>query len=347
MAPNARPDILTCGDAERDAWDSYVAVHPDASVYHLWSWRDIIRETFDRETYYLMARRQDQICGVLPLVRLKSFVFGDFLVSMPYLSYGGVIADSQDDALCLIEAGNVLGQQLGVRHVEYRHLADFESLPKRTDKVSMQLELYGDSEEQWKRLGAKRRSQIKRPLREGVEAVQGGEELLADFYSVFALKYRQLGVPVYPLSWFQAILQKFPDKTSVFVVYMRGKPVAASIVIGYQGVLEVPWAASLRYADKFSVNMYLYWTMIKYAEESGFRVFDFGRSSEGSGTWRFKKQWGAAQKQLYWHYWLDRGDELPQLNAANPRYKSAVRAWRHLPLWMTRVIGPQIVKNLP
>jgi FemAB-related protein (PEP-CTERM system-associated) len=247
----------------------------------------------------------------------------------------------------LVEEASGLAGELGVRHLELRHTADCTPLPKRTEKVSMRLALCGDSEERWKMLGAKRRSQIKRPLREGAEVETGGTELVEDFYTVFSVKYRDLGVPVYPLRWFRGVLDTFPESTRVFVVRIDGTPVAASIVIGFNGVLEVPWAASLRSADRFGVNMYLYWSMVKHAEEQGFRFFDFGRSTIDSGTWRFKKQWGAEPVQLYWHYWLKDGADIPQLNPANPKYELAVAMWRKLPVRVANLIGPRIVKNLP
>jgi FemAB-related protein (PEP-CTERM system-associated) len=328
-------------------WDRYVRGHASASVYHLAAWRELIESVFQRKTYYLLAQNGGEVCGVLPLVRLKSFAFGDFLVSLPYVSYGGVLADNDATSELLIGHACDLGRSLGVAHVELRHVQNCSELPSRTDKVSMHLPLTGDSDVLWKKLGAKRRAQINRPLKEGAECTVGGEQLVEDFYAVFSLKYRDLGVPVYPLGWFRALLQAFPGMMRVFVVRVGGQPVAASIVIGFNGRLEVPWASSLRAADRYGVNMYLYWNMLKHAEDEGFSVFDFGRSTEGSGTYRFKKQWGAEPVQLYWHYWLRNNGELPQLNPANPKYQAAVAVWRKLPLWMTNRLGPRIVRNLP
>jgi serine/alanine adding enzyme len=346
-----RPDIAITVSAasamQMDEWDRYVHGHPTASVYHLAAWRDLIQRVFRRETYYLLARDRTQVRGVLPLVRLKSLTFGDFLVSLPYVSYGGVLADGDATAKLLIADACNLARDLGVAHAELRHVQNCSELPARTDKVSMHLPLSGNSEALWKELGAKRRAQINRPLKEGAKCTLGGEELVEHFYAVFSVKYRDLGVPVYPLKWFRSLLQTFPELARVFVVHVNGQPVAASIVIGFKGRLEVPWASSRRAADRYGVNMYLYWNMIKYAIDQGFSVFDFGRSTEGSGTWRFKKQWGAEPVQLYWHYWMRDNSEIPQLNSANPKYQAAVAVWRKLPVWMTNRLGPRIVRNLP
>src|SRR5690606_9226443 len=161
-------------------WDRYVHGHGSASVYHLAAWREIIESVFNRETFYLLVRNGERVTGVLPLVRLKSLAFGDFLVSLPYVSYGGVLADDDATSETLVAHSCDLARNLGVAHVEFRHLQNGSELPARTDKVSMHLALTGDSDVLWKKLGAKRRAQINRPLKEGAECAIGGEELVEE-----------------------------------------------------------------------------------------------------------------------------------------------------------------------
>jgi len=329
------------------AWDSYVEQHRRASVYHLSCWRDIIKRVFRRNTYYLTASSDSRIVGVLPLVRLRSLAFGDFLISMPYLNYGGVLSDTDEVSGELISECGELAERLGVSHVELRHARDCVPLQRRTDKVSMRLSLADDSDELWAQFGSKLRAQVKRPLREGVTCEIGSIDLVSDFYSVFSVKYRDLGVPVYPKRWFTEILNAFPEDSRVFVVRISGKPVAASLLIGFHGTVEVPWASSLKAMDRVGANMYLYWNMLKYAADHDYKTFDFGRSTADSGTYRFKKQWGATPVQLYWHYWLQGNREIPQLSLGNPKYQLAAAVWRKLPLPVANFLGPRIVKNLP
>jgi FemAB-related protein (PEP-CTERM system-associated) len=328
-------------------WDEYVAGHPDASVYHQAIWRDMIARVFSRETYYLMARRDGHTCGVLPIVRLKSMIFGDFLVSIPYVTYGGILASDAASRQSLLDAATELARTLGVSHVELRHTAALDGLAVRTDKVSMHLSLPDDPDALFSAIGSKLRAQVRRPRKEGAETVLGGAELLDDFYRIFARKYRDLGVPVYPKRWFREILQCQPAAARIVGVRLNQQIVAASLILGYRDRLEVPYAASLREADRYSVNMLLYWGMMEYAIGEGFGTFDFGRTTPGSGTHRFKKQWGAEPVQLYWHYWLAEGGEVPQLNTSNRKYEMVVNAWRRLPVRFANVVGPHIVKNLP
>jgi FemAB-related protein (PEP-CTERM system-associated) len=298
----------------------------------------------------------EEIIGVLPLVHLKSRLFGDYIISVPYFNYGGAAGISPEVETALMTKALSIAKKLNTEHVEFRDFrprdsqrdgskGDFGSV--RTDKITMILDLPATEDELWKKLGAKRRSQINRPLREGVEVKTGHAELLEDFYSVFARNMRDLGTPVYSQSFFSEILHTFSDKTQIVTIYHQGRPVGGAFLIGFRDQLEIPWASTLRSVNSLGVNMLMYWEVLKYAISNSYKTFDFGRCSVNSGTYRFKKQWGAQPKQLYWYYWLSSGEEIPQLNHNNPKYKMAIAVWQRLPLFFTNWLGPKIVKNLP
>jgi len=329
-------------------WDAFVESTSAASLYHRYGWRHVIEQVFDRDTFYLAARQAGRICGVLPMVRLKSRLFGHFLVSMPYFNYGGVVGESPEIERELLTAGCALARDLGASHLELRHRApSFDTLPVRTDKVTMLLDLPSSAEALWQAQGSKIRAQIKRPQKEGAVTVSGGPELLNEFYAVFAENMRDLGTPVYPRGFFGAILEAFPQAARIFVVRLAGRPVAAGFVIGHARVLEIPWASSLRRANAVGVNMLLYWSILEFACQQGYATFDFGRCTVDAGTYRFKKQWGAKPHQLYWHYWMRDGGEPPRLNHSNPKYEAAIAAWRRLPLAVANRLGPLLIRNLP
>src|SRR4029079_19164841 len=94
-------------------------------------------------------------------------------------------------------------------------------------------------------------------------------------------------------------------------------------------------------------NMALYWQNLRLAGEHGYDLFDFGRSTVGSGTHRFKMQWGGREEPLHWDYWAPEGARPPALNPNNPKYDLMIRTWKKLPVGLTRLIGPPIVKRLP
>lgn len=331
------------------AWDRFATSHADARFYHQYRWRALTRAVFDRETFYLAAETAaGEVTGILPLVRLKSLLFGDFLVSLPYVNYGGVVARTDAIAGQLITRAGELARELGVAHLELRHTANHcADWPVRTEKVAMVLPLPRTPDELMKSLDSKVRAQIRRPQREGAQCVAGGVELLDEFYQVFALKMRELGTPVYSKALFRAVLEQFPQQSRLLVVRMNGAAAAAGMLLEHAGCMEIPWAASLRAADRLGVNMFLYWNALTRAIESGLGSFDFGRCTLDSGTYRFKRQWGAQPLQFYWHYWLRGGGELPRLNHSNPKYEAMIAAWRRLPLPVANWLGPRLVRNLP
>ena len=329
-------------------WDEYAAkMH--ASLYHQSDWRKLVKSVFGHQSHYLYASdKNQQIIGILPLIRLKSLLFGDYLVSMPYFNYGGCIADNTEVAESLYKASESLRQSLGCSHTELRNNEAVNTpLPCREDKVTMLLDLPEDPDILWKNIGSKRRAQVKRPIREGVTFEFGGIELLDDFYHVFSINMRDLGTPVYSKKFFSAIFQWFPQSAKIAIVRLNGEAVGTGFLLGDGKMMEIPWASTLRKVNKIGVNMFLYWNILKATIELGYQTFDFGRSSKDAGTLRFKKQWGAEQKQLYWYYQLQEGMDIPQMNHNNKKYQLVINTWQKLPVALTKLIGPYIVKGLP
>lgn len=339
--------VRKLADSEVLQWDDFVQRHEQGSNYHRSAWKGFFEKSMRKETHYLAAWQRDEITGVLPLVRQKSLVFGDYLVSLPFLNYGGLLSTSEAATAALVDAMNDLAADLGVSHAELRGLARVLDLPVKTNKVAMHLRLPADADELSSSLGAKLRSQIRRPQRHNPVVKRGGADRLDDFYRVFSRNMRDLGTPVYGKKMFADILERFADSSDIVVIEIDGTPVAAGFLLSHRGMTEVPWASSDRRYNKLSVNMLLYWEMLRTSIERGSRIFDFGRSSVDSGTFRFKKQWGAEPVQLFWSYWLAAGQQLPELNPENSRYALAIRAWQRLPVPLTQAIGPMLARNLP
>ena len=345
----AQINVSTASDEDRYDWNELLRTSPRSEVYQHYDWKGLYEGVFGHDCYYLLARDNDaRVCGLLPLVHLKSRVFGNFLVSLPCFNYGGILAENPATCAALQNSAETLAVTLGASHVELRHRSDQSmDLPYRDDKVSMNLSLPQDEDELWKGFSSKLRAQIRRPKKEGAICRDGGVELLDEFYGVFARNMRDLGTPVYPKNFFAQIFDRFTDISRLFVVRIGEQPVAAGMTIGHQATLEIPFASSLREFNRCSPNMLLYWSVLQYAVCQGFKSFDFGRSSKDSGPYRFKKQWGAEEQGLSWHYILHRGDQLPQINPDNPKYRLAVNIWRRLPVSVANLLGPRVVKHLP
>lgn len=342
--------IRTLGTSTADAaeWDAFARGAPGGTIYHQLSWRRIFAREFEWDTHYLEARNDSGVEGVLPLVRLKSRLFGDFLVSLPYVNYGGVLARSAEADRLLVAAASELAGSLGVSHLELREQKPRNpEWPVRTEKVAMRSRLEANEDEHWRKLSSKLRSQVRRPQKEGATTRVGGAELLPQFYAVFAHNMRDLGTPVYSRSFFATVVEELEEHVDIVLAELNGAPVAAGILLHFGGSTEIPWASSLRSANRLGVNMLMYWACLKRAIEKGSTVFDFGRSTLDSGTFQFKRQWGALPVPMYWHYWLRNGGDLPRLNPSNPKFALAIAAWQRLPLWVANGLGPHIVRNLP
>lgn len=337
-------DICVATSAEASEWDRFVASHPGATGYHAWAWRDVIARAFGHESIYLSARSGGSIVGVLPLVFINSRLFGRSLTSLPFLNYGGVVAGTTDIAERLVEAAATIARERRCPHVELRHIdRRMPALPVRQHKVTMLLPLVKPV---WDGLDRKVRNQIRKAQKSGLMADRGGVELLADFYTVFARNMRDLGTPVYSRRLFEEALRAFPDRAALHVVRLEGRPVAAGLTYRTAGTVEVPWASSIRDYSALCPNHLLYWSVIEAAVENGCDTLDFGRSTPGEGTFKFKEQWGAQPVPLHWEYRLLDGATLPNLSPSNPKYRLMIETWKRLPLPVASLLGPHIVRSI-
>jgi serine/alanine adding enzyme len=340
------PDVVEeCVDAAR--WDDFVEGHPDATGYHLWAWRGIFERAFGHRTRYLLASRDGTTTGVLPLVSFRSVLFGRFLVSLPFVNYGGVLATDDRAANALVARAASLARQERARHVELRHRARrFEALAPKAHKVSMLLPLKASAGEAWTTLDRKVRNQVRKAEKSGLVGELAGIERLSDFYGVYARNMRDLGTPVYSRAFFDEILRTFPERARLAIVRDGHRPVASGVMWRWRDVMEVPWASSLREYNSKSPNNLLYWTIIQEAIAVRAQVLDFGRSTPNEGTFHFKQQWGAQPLPLCWEYDL-LGGAMPDQSPKNPKFRLALAAWKRLPLGIANTLGPAIVRSIP
>ena len=337
------------GSVSDSEWEHFVSGHADCTPYHRVAWQQVIEAAFGKKTYRVVARRANgSIAAALPLVYLSNPVTGKNLVSMPYCNYGGPLADSTQSAEDVTASAAELAATLGDCDVELRSFVpgNVNGWSARTDKVMMKLQLPPTLADLQSAIGAKVRSQIRRPEREGARSSTGGRELLGDFYQVFCRNMRDLGTPVYPRRFFDAIFDCLGSAARIVIVYLQDRPVAAGFLLGYEKTIEIPWASSIREYNRYGVNMMLYWNALQHAYAAGYEAFDFGRSTEGEGTFRFKKQWGAEPHPLTWHRLRECAGEggTGEPGSAAAR---AVGLWQKLPLPIANFLGPRISPELP
>lgn len=341
----AEVTVTRATPADRDDWEQFVSSRGDDAGYHAFDWQEVFSRAFGHEPVYLIARREGVVAGVLPLVQIKSLLFGRTLTSLPFLNYGGVLADAPDSAQALIEASLLEARSRHCGHVELRHVAaQFPSLPHKQHKVSMRLPLAPGL---WDRFDRKVRNQIRKAEKSGLTVERGGGELVGDFYTVFARNMRDLGTPVYSRRLFDEVFRVFPERATMHVVRLDGQPVAAGVTYRTARMTQLPWASAIREFNPLCPNTLLYWDTIQYATQAGCDVFDMGRSTPDEGTFKFKQQWGAQPLPLHWEYQLQSAHELPNVSPANPKFQLAIALWQKLPLAFTLRLGPVIVRAIP
>jgi FemAB-related protein (PEP-CTERM system-associated) len=312
-------------------------------------WLTVLAEGLDHVPIGLEAVDGDRTCGWLPLAYVRSVLFGRFLVSLPYLNTAGVAAEDDVSARLLVDRAVQLADQLRVRYLELRHERPREhpALTARlSSKVHMRLPLPLTGAQLWKQVPSKVRNQVRKGQKSGLSVIWGGDDLIPDFYAVFSHNMRDLGTPVYGRGLFRAALRQFPGRAELCVVRAGGRPVAGALLLHGQGVTEVPSAGALRAYNPSCANMLMYWHLLERAVERRQAVFDFGRSTRDSGTHAFKKQWGAVAEPAEWQYYL-RSGTVGAMRPDNPGYGRLIRMWQRLPVCLTRLLGPSIVRGIP
>jgi serine/alanine adding enzyme len=336
--------VTVASAADAAEWDAFAASAVGASGYHRWAWRSVFVRAFGHEPIYLIARRGAATVGVLPLVQIDSLLFGRTLTSLPFLNYGGVVSQSEVVANRLLEKATEMARTRRCRHVELRHVGRrFPQLPFRQHKVAMLLPL---ERGMWDRLDRKVRNQIRKAQKSDLTVECGGAELGRAFYAVFARNMRDLGTPVYSARLFDEVLETFAGAASIHVVRRQGRPIAAGLTYRHGSTVEVPWASSIRDYNSLCPNHLLYWSVIETAVQDGCSILDFGRSTPGEGTFKFKEQWGAGPVPLHWEYRLIEGTSVPDVSPTNAKYRLAIEVWKRLPLPLTTRLGPRIVRGI-
>lgn len=322
--------------------------HSDATFYHRIGWKRIIEKSFGHSTYYLMASEGPIIVGVLPIVHLKSMLFGSIMCSMPFLNFGGICANNSEAKSTLLSKAKDLLQEHRADYLELRHFNQTGSgLPCKTNKISMTVALNHDPEVLWNKFATKHRTTIRRAAKNELEIIRGKGDILTEFFTLLNHGWKELGTPLYSRSFFENILETFPDSIEIYLVLHKGTPVAGAFNGLFNGTVEGMWASSPRSYVKLQANYFLYWEMVRQACIDGHKSFHLGRSSADSGAAFYKEKWNAIPGQLYWEYLLNENQKLPELNVDNPRYRSAIKLWRALPMGITTVMGPGIAKSIP
>jgi FemAB-related protein (PEP-CTERM system-associated) len=332
--------------ADSAAWEQFVQRCPEATFFHRIGWREIIEGIFRHRTHYLIAERPGAIAGILPLAEVRSRLFGHALVSLPFGVYGGPAASDAEAGRALVEAASGLADSLDVEHLEFRSCsAKCPGWPQQDLYVRFRKILHADVEANLLAVPRKQRAMIRKGIRNGLKSEV--DRSVDRFFSLYADNVHRHGTPPFAMSYFAALLDVFGDDCEVSVVIdPAGRPVSGVMSFYFRDEVLPYYAGDTIDARDLAANDFKYWDLMRRACERGVRVFDYGRSKRGTGTFDFKKNWGFEPEPLHYEYRLRKGSAIPQNNPLNPKYRALVAIWRRLPRPLVNLLGPMLTRNL-
>jgi FemAB-related protein (PEP-CTERM system-associated) len=329
-------------------WDRFVLNSPQGSLFHTIAWKRAIEKTFQFKSRYAYAEQDGQVIGVLPLAFVRNWIIGRCLHSSPFAVYGGICAENPQAHDALLNYAKNLAQELQVDHVELHQRSGevFDQFIPNTLYSTFTTELSPSNDANLKKLPKDTRYMIRKAEKSGLRTRHGLDQLDV-FYSLFADSMRRLGTPVFPQALFRNLADEFPDQVDLMLVRNGDQPVTGVFSFLYRDTILPYYAGANSQAPSLAANNFMYWELMKFAVERGCRVFDFGRSKQGTGAFLFKSQWSMTLEPLKYQLHLVRRKEVPNFSPLNPKFERAARVWRKLPMGLTRAIGPRVVRWFP
>lgn len=331
------------GDAAR--WDDYVYGHPDATFFHRAGWQRVIKDAFGHPTHFLLAERGGEVVGVLPLAEINSWLFGHSLSSLPFCAYAGLLADNDLARGALDEAAQAIARRLKVGALEYRNQApQHTEWPTKDLYVTFKKAIEPEIEANMNAIPRKQRAMVRKGIKAGLVG-----EIDSDttrFFQAYSASVHRLGTPVFSRHFFRLLKAEFGDDCEVLTITLEGKIISSVMSFYFRDEVLPYYGGGVDAARAVAGNDFMYWDLLRRGCERGLKVFDFGRSKRGTGSFDFKKNWGFEPAPLHYEYFLVTARAVPEINPLNPKYRLFIRAWRKMPLAIANVIGPHIVKNL-
>ncbi|MDA8417380.1 MAG: FemAB family PEP-CTERM system-associated protein [Betaproteobacteria bacterium] len=337
--------IRTMTAQDAFAWDAFVERCPQATFFHKSAWKTLIEEEFGHRTHYLLAENSEGIQGILPLAEIRHFYFGHSLSSLPFAVYGGIAALSEAATHALDQHAQQLAQVLQVDHLEYRQREVLHpEWPHKELYVTFRKPIDPDIDQNLKNIPRKQRAMVRSGIAHGLASeIDDGVDR---FYSVLADNMHRHGTPTFSRRYFARLKSLFGDDCEILSV-VKDQQVISSVLSFYFRDEVLPYyAGDTLAARQLAGNDFKYWELMRRSCERGIRLFDYGRSKIGTGSYSFKKNWGFEPTPLPYEYRLYRSDTVPDQNPLNPKYQFFIRTWRQLPRPVTTWLGPKIVRYL-
>ncbi len=328
-------------------WDTFVRTSPAGSPFHLVRWRRAVEDAFGHRAHYLMARDGGRLEGILPLFEVTGLLGGRALISIPYAVYGGLCANSPAAGRELLEAATALARERKAAYIELRQRQDLGlDLPTKALYVTFVRQISDSEEANFQIIPRKQRRMVRQGAKHGLR-VEISPDHFDAFYDIYARSLHNLGSPVFPRALLRGVLAHFDKDCDLLTVWHGNRMVAGVMSLYYEDAVMPYYGGARQEAFTYAVNDFMYWELMCHAARRGCRLFDFGRSREGTGPYHFKRHWGFEPAPLPYQYVMLREGALPNLSPSNPRFQLATRVWKRLPLSVTKAVGPLLARHLP
>jgi FemAB-related protein (PEP-CTERM system-associated) len=334
--------------AAEPAWDAFVRGQRDGTFFHLSGWRHVIQRAFGHRTDYVLAERDGAITGVLPLAQVKTLLFGNSLISVPFCVYGGPLAADAESAAALATHAAALMRERRVPVLEFR----FREAPPAAEGWQLRSDLYvtfrkafaGDDDANLKAIPRKQRAMVRKGIDRGLASVldTGADRL----HRIYAESVRNLGTPVFAKAYFRILLEVWRDQIDIVTILDGGEAIASVMNFYFRDEVLPYYGGGRAVARERYGNDFMYWEVMRRAAARGFRLFDFGRSKRGTGSFAFKKNWGFEAAPLHYAFRLAPGAGIPDTNPLNPKFRLFIAAWKRLPLPVAGLLGPHVVRGV-
>ena len=327
-------------------WDAFVMACPEATFFHRAAWQSVIGSVFRHDTYFLYAQDDGVIQGVLPLAHVNSRLFGNALVGLPFVVYGGVAAISPAAVQALEQEAQAIARRLKVAHLELRNVdRRHDDWPTQDLYVAFRKEILPQEDANMLAIPRKQRAMVRKGIKNGL--ISAIDDDVDTFFALYAANVHRHGTPAMPKKYFQSLQKAFGADCDVMTVRAPdGRPLSSVMSFYFRDEVLPYYAGDDESARDLAANDFKYWELMRRACARGLKVFDYGRSKQGTGSFAFKKNWGFEPRPLHYQYCLYQGDTIPQNNPANAKFKLLIAAWRRMPIGLANWLGPFVVRNL-
>lgn len=331
-----------------DSWDAYLRTSSSSTIFQGSSWMRVVKETYGHQPLYLQAQKGGRIVGILPLFLARIPLVGRIIASDPFTSYGGICADDSATARQLMEAAAEMTAHHNALYLEIKNVDEMAGLAqgwhRKQHYCTMVLDLSEGADAVWTGWVGKTRTDVRRALKKGVEVATGHDNLLDPFYALVAMDMKRLGTPVHSRSFYRNILKIFSRDAQIYLAMQNEVAIAGIMTIKAKVTVQAFASVCDWEARNTKPTALLYWQVIRDAAERGLKYLDFGRSNVDSGTYKFKQGMGGHPVALNYYYWLHRSKSVPNIHQENRKFQVATTVWSHLPLPVTRWLGPKLIR---